>query len=362
MSAPAPRAVVLNLGRTGSMGEPRRVATWTALLERSGLEVITVPLLTEHRSRTPRLRDTAGLARGLTVPEALAWSIESVIQRLEQLRPRLLICITARAYHPTLVGLDGCGTVLDFVDSLARSYRDRAGISAGWRRPAFALLARSHRRFEAGAHPLPLHRVAAGWRDAGELNAEWLPILAPETAPVDPAGADRDILFFGNLSYPPNVEAVQRLSRIWPALIRRRPGTTAILAGATPSTEVRRLAGLHGWELVADFRDLRETCGRARIAVATLDHTAGIQIKVLEAAAMGLAQVVTPAALDGMAPGFPATVGADDAGLVDGIVHLLGDETARVEQAEASRRHVQDRYSVARWTPWTAALLASAAA
>jgi hypothetical protein len=344
------------------MGERRRVATWEALLGRSGLEVISIPLLSEHRLRVPRPREASRLARGLTVPEALAWSVDGVRRRVEQLRPRLLICVTGRAYHPALVGLGGCSAVLDFVDSLARSYRDRAGISAGWRRHGFALLAGSHRRFEAGtAHP-PLLRVAAGWRDARELGADWLPILAPEAVPADPAGADRDVIFFGNLSYPPNVEAVQRLSRIWPALLRRRPGTTAMLAGAAPATEVRRLAGLHGWELVADFRDLGETCGRARIAVAPLDHTAGIQIKVLEAAAMGLAQVVTPEALDGMAPGFPAIVGANDAGLIDGIVRLLDDERTRVEQAEACRRHVKEQYSVTRWTPWTAALLAPTAA
>ncbi len=361
MNAAAPRAAVLHLGRAGSMGEPRRVATWADLLRASGLEVVTIPLLTDHGVGIPRPGGLSALARGRTVPETLAWSAHGVTSRLEHLGPRLVVCITARAYHPALAELRGCGTVLDFVDSLARSYRDRAGIGTGWRRPAFALLARSHRGFEAAAHPR-LHRVAAGWRDAADLGADWLPVLVPEAAPADANAAERDLIFFGNLAYPPNVAAVRRLSRIWPALLRRRPGTTAMLAGATPTVEVRRLAALHGWELIADFGDLQETCARARIAVAPLDHTAGIQVKVLEAAAMGLAQVVTPAALEGMAPGFPATVGADDAGLIDGISHLLEDEPARRHQAEASRRHVRDGYSVTRWTPWTAGLLASAAA
>jgi hypothetical protein len=357
------RALILHLGRSGAMGEQRRVASWTEMFNATGSEVVTVSLLAQHPAPRvlPRPADLRRVWEGRVVPEVLAWSPRSVRALLERVHPRLVVCVSARAYHPALAGCAGV-TVLDFVDSLARSYGDRGVLSRGWRRRGFAALSTAHRRFEAGP-PLPrVRRVAAGWRDAADLGAEWVPILAPALARV-PAGAARfDLAFFGNLCYPPNVAAVRRLSRLWPALQRRRPGTSALIAGATPSPEVWRLAARHGWELIPDFTDLRATCALARLAVAPLDHTAGIQIKVLEAAALGIAQVVTPEALEGMAPGFPATVAPDDGSLIEGVCRLLDDSALRTARADAAWTHVRDEYSIERWRHWALSAISETAA
>jgi glycosyltransferase involved in cell wall biosynthesis len=352
------RAVILYLGRPGSMGERRRVASWSEMLTAAGADVDAIALLAHHPAGRfpPRTSDLRHVWRGSSVPEVLAWSPSSVAKLLQRLRPNVLVCVSARAYHPMLIA-HADTTVLDFVDSLARSYRDRGQLSHGWRRAGFAALSWSHSRFERRSAIRGLRRVAAGWRDAADLGAEWLPILAPSSPSIEAAATTRDIVFFGNLCYPPNVAAVRRLSRLWPALERRRPGTTALLAGATPTAEVRKLARLHGWKLVADFADLHQTCGQARVAVAPLDHTAGIQIKVLEAAAMGIAQVVSPAALEGMAPGFPAMVSSDDVSFIDAICTLLDDDTLRHNLAQAAAIHVRDHYSVQKWRPWGLALI-----
>jgi glycosyltransferase involved in cell wall biosynthesis len=251
--------------------------------------------------------------------------------------------------------------VLDFVDSLARSYHDRALISTSVaHRALFRGLSVAHRRFERTPVPASVRRVAAGWSDARHLNAEWIPILAPLHEPLRTGHEDVDVIFFGNLSYLPNVDALRRLARIWPELRRRSPTISGMIAGARPTPEIRDLAREHSWEVVADFDNLRSVASRARLACFPLTHTAGIQIKVLEAASLGLAQVVSPPALAGLEPGFPVTVADGDAAMVDAILSLLGDNARRSVEAADARRCVVDLYGAARWTPWTSSLLEDA--
>ena len=353
-----PRALIVHLGRDRSMGARCRVETWTRLLEAGGAIVTDLPLLGARRPDSlPHLRDAGAVLRGRAVPETQAWRVDGVLRRIEAVAPDVVICVTARAYHPR-IATAAPSTVLDFVDSLARSYHDRALIAQSLpQRVLFHTLSAAHRRFEHSTLPPGVRRVAAGWSDAHHLDAEWVPILAPHTAPANGDRADVDLIFFGNLSYLPNIEAVRRLARIWPALQARYTGISAIIAGARPPSEVRDLARRCSWTLVADFDELAPVARRARLACFPLAHTAGIQIKVLEAAALGLAQVVCGPALAGLEPGFPAAVADDDRTLVEKTLELLRDNGQRLAQADAAQRCAQELYGVDRWRPWISSLL-----
>jgi glycosyltransferase involved in cell wall biosynthesis len=143
---------------------------------------------------------------------------------------------------------------------------------------------------------------------------------------------------------------------MWPSILERRPGTTARIAGANAGERTRRLAASFGWEVVADFPDVGELCAGSRLALVPLEHTAGIQIKVLEAAAVGLAQVVTPAAIRGMRPGFPVTVAATDDEMVTAVVELLDDPRRRAREGAAAARHMARHYTAAAWSAWPSTL------
>src|SRR5206468_2852672 len=103
----------------------------------------------------------------------------------------------------------------------------------------FQGLAATSRRFERRDPGAGVRTVAAGWDDARCLAAEWVPIVVEPPAPSRAHGPDCDLLFFGNLAYPPNVAAVERLARLWPSVLRQRPGTTARIAGANPTQATR---------------------------------------------------------------------------------------------------------------------------
>jgi glycosyltransferase involved in cell wall biosynthesis len=355
----APVVAIVHLARPGSFGAKARVAGLTEVFEGAGASVTQVRLLEDHRqSLSGALRPgLAAVLGGGTVPEAMSWNRRSVRAQLDSLRPDVVLCMTARAYHPALLR-GRWHLVLDYVDCLSDSYRDRARIVG--RRPvalAFSALAATSRRFERRTAPAGMSRIAAGWTDAKALGAEWIPITEGSAPAIADTAAEHDVLFLGKLSYPPNVEAIERLARVWPTLQRRRPGTTALLAGASPRPAIVQLANQLGWTVQADFDDVERVLASARLGVVPLVHASGIQTKILAAAARGLAQVVDPIACAGFAPGFPLQRAGDDDALVEAIARLLDDESERRQLGAAARVHVAETYSAPHWSPWARRLL-----
>lgn len=341
------------------MGEVRRVASWTSVLRAAGADAVSIPLLRDHRTtlRSSSTGQLGAVVRGATVPESLSWSVSSLQSTLRRLSPDLVVCVTARVFHPAVSDHAGA-LVLDYVDRLGVSYRDRARIvSPGPRRLVLRALAAANGHFERRTPGPAVRCVAAGWQDAAALAAEWFPILAEPQPAVDPTLAHHDVLFFGNLAYPPNVDAVERLSAMWPALLRRRPGTTALIAGANPSDHIARLVSRSGWELRTDFPDVKALCSSARLAVVPLEYASGIQCKVIEAAAVALPQVLSPAALAGLRPGFPATVASTDDEFVLRITELLDDPEGSRREGLAAQRHLGGHYTAHAWSAWARSLL-----
>jgi glycosyltransferase involved in cell wall biosynthesis len=221
----------------------------------------------------------------------------------------------------------------------------------------FAALARAAGRFERG-HGVPA-ATAAGWSDAEALGVRWLPNVLDPPDVASSAVAEADLLFFGNLSYEPNVAALETLRRVWPAVQRRRPGTTLLVAGAGGDA-VRAGAPPHGWIVEGRFDDVARLCGRARVAVAPLHHASGIQNKVLEAAAAGLPQVLTPQAAAGLRPGFPCVLADGDDALADALVELLEDPARASALGAQARDEILSTYVPAAWADTVRDLLATA--
>src|SRR5207253_618307 len=86
--------VVVHLGRPQGMGEQRRVASWRAIADATGVAVSEIVLLRDHRRRRPNAGTVAAVVRGRAVPETAAWSAGSVAGELARRRPDLVVCVT----------------------------------------------------------------------------------------------------------------------------------------------------------------------------------------------------------------------------------------------------------------------------
>jgi glycosyltransferase involved in cell wall biosynthesis len=348
---------VIHLGRPQARGEVRRVRSWSDVIRAAGASPVSLPLLPLRPVPADLATGALSVVSGRRAPETLAWSPRRLRHALHDVGATHAIALTTRAFVPS--GVDDLrGVVLDFVDRLSVSYRDRSRIVASpLRRASFRSLGRLHGRVEQRIQR-PQLTAAAGWEDARQLDATWVPVTVEPVDPSRSAEAPVDLLFTGNLSYPPNVDAVHLLVEVVDHMARTGPVPTVVLAGATPAPAVRALAQRRGWQVVADFADPAPLYAAARVAIAPLRYTAGIQIKVLDAATFGVPVVATPEALAGFDPDLPALSAHGAAGLAAHVRELLADPSRQVALGAELRDHVLAKYAPGRFGEWLRRALA----
>ncbi|HEX8426008.1 glycosyltransferase [Hymenobacter sp.] len=160
------------------------------------------------------------------------------------------------------------------------------------------------------------------------------------------AAKTHDMLFCGNMSYHPNVDAVEFLAlEILPLVRRTHPSARLLIAGTTPAPRVLALASeavtVSGW-----IDDIRDAYAAARVFVAPMRVGTGLQNKLLEAMAMELPCVTTPLANNALHGrlGQDILVGESTAELADCITSLLTDATKATHLATHGRLFVQEYY------------------
>ncbi len=341
-------AAVLHSGRNATGGAVR-MRSWGDLLATQGLDVVEVSFGDHRASPLDVARMAPALAAGRVVPEAASWDGAAVRRRLDALAPDVVLLQTARAYQP-IVAEGPWRTVLDMIDRLSVSYDQRAEIGSGPRAVALKLLADRHRRFEQRLGQLGLPVLFAGKGDADAGTGDWVPITVDHVEPVAPKAADHrfpyDAVFFGSLSYAPNIEGLRWLASAEAELAQLR----ILIAGRTPTAEVRELAMTNGWTLVEDFPDLAWLAEQAPVSLAPLRSAAGIQCKVLEAAALGMAQVVTPTALAGLGGELPARIADTPAAYAAAIAELNADPAGCRRLGADAFAAIRSRFTAAAWT------------
>jgi len=169
-----------------------------------------------------------------------------------------------------------------------------------------------------------------------------------------PAGRDpepRRVLFIGSFAHLPNLMAIEFfLKDVWPSL---RGVRLHIVAGARHEyflSHYRDRVAVNldqpGVELEGFVADVRPAYERAAVVIAPLVASAGTNIKILEAMAMGRAIVSTPAGVNGLdlEPGEDFLLTRTGAEMSAGIERLLADPGARHRLEINARRRVERAY------------------
>ena len=136
-----------------------------------------------------------------------------------------------------------------------------------------------------------------------------------------------DLVFTGNMSYAPNVNAVEYLAdEILPIVWKSRPETTLYIAGATPDPRVKKAASdkiiVSGW-----LDDIRTAYAESRVFIAPMRIGTGLQNKLLEAMSMRLPAITSPLANAslGAKPNEEILVGSNAEEIAQHIITLLTD-------------------------------------
>ncbi len=202
-------------------------------------------------------------------------------------------------------------------------------------------------RARSAASAVEAEAIAArhGWPVQSIPNAVELP---PASGRSRPSSGDRVVLFVGNLTYGPNVEAVQELVReVLPPLRRRLDGSVRVRV---------RLVGEHGGalsglagpgvELPGFVEDLAPEYAAADAVVAPLRHGGGTRIKLLEAFAYGVPVVASPVAAAGLdvSDGHHLVITGDPEQTAEAVASILLDGERSARLAAAAGTLVRERY------------------
>ena len=169
-------------------------------------------------------------------------------------------------------------------------------------------------------------------------------------APWQGTPSTDELVFEGNMSFAPNVDAAQWFVRdILPLIHRERPAAHLSLVGNRPAPEVQTLAG-EAVTVTGFVDDVRPYLGRAAVFVCPMRMGAGIKNKILQAWAMGKAVVGTPECLGGLEaqPGVNIEVARSAEEFARVALALLADPERAAALGRAARATIERHYTWAR--------------
>ncbi|MGB6848245.1 MAG: glycosyltransferase [Thermoanaerobaculia bacterium] len=242
---------------------------------------------------------------------------------------------------PYVESVSGSPYVIDTHNILHDYYARRSAQATNpVAKSAFAIEARRLRRYELRAL-----RGARLILTCSREEQEMLLALDPELrVEVVPNGVDSryfapvvsdafenppDLVFLGDMAYPPNHDAAVGFVRsVFPELVRRDKQVRLIVVGKSPQRELLALAAGRSDLLVTGFvDDVREYLGRARVFLVPVRYGSGTRLKILSAFSMGIPTVSTTLGAEGIRcrDGHDISIADEPAAMAEAVHRLLTD-------------------------------------
>ena len=190
---------------------------------------------------------------------------------------------------------------------------------------------------ELGAEPERL-RVLPNLPDPALLERPALSFAAVELV----------ILYFGTLSWPPNIEGLQHfLSSVFPLLRQRVPVARFVVAGKGAPAWLERLARrTTGVEFVGPVEEAEPLYRQARVFIEASRSGGGTRLKVLNALARGLPVVASPEGAEGLelVAGEHLLIASGAESTAEAIRRLLSEDGLWQTLSENGRALVRSHY------------------
>jgi polysaccharide biosynthesis protein PslH len=249
----------------------------------------------------------------------------------------------------------GLPKTLDYMDTLSKGMERRTENAPFYLRPLFRTETRRLIAYENLMMDLFDRRTIISVQDRellyhpqrGEVTVVPNGVDIDHFTPMD-VEKKYDLLFTGNMNYPPNIDSVLYLvQRVLPLVRRERPGTSLLISGVDPGARVRDLAAndplitVSGW-----VKDIRDSYASARVFAAPMQIGTGLQNKLLEAMAMRIPCVTSALANNavGAEPGGCILIGKDPEEYAAHILTLLNDPEVRERIAGNGHRFVRSTF------------------
>ncbi len=224
---------------------------------------------------------------------------------------------------------------IDYMDAFAKGMERRINGASFPMKQIYRMEYYRLRNYEARVYQWFKNKIIISEQDLNSLY-----IANIDDVKVIPNGVDTDyflptlkekkydIIFFGNMSYPPNVSAALYLCKdILPELLKTFPHLKVVIAGADPSREVQSLANKN-IEITGWVDDMRTVIAQSKIALAPMLIGTGLQNKLLQAMAMQIPCITSTLANNalGAVHGESILVGRTTEDYVKHVTTLLNDQ------------------------------------
>ena len=185
--------------------------------------------------------------------------------------------------------------ILDYMDVFSKGIERRMRTEPFYLKPLFKCEQRRLVHYEAKVFD---------WFDASTIisnqDKNLIQHVQRDEIIVVPNGVDLDffypaqgiksfeILFNGNMNYPPNIEAAEYLcKKVLPIVHQKKPNVKVLISGTSPSARVLNLVS--NKVVVSGYvPDVRVNFSKCMMLVAPMQSSIGLQNKLLEAMAMGI--------------------------------------------------------------------------
>lgn len=156
---------------------------------------------------------------------------------------------------------------------------------------------------------------------------------------------DHDFVFVGNMSYPPNIDAVQYIHE---NILPNFPQSKLLVSGSSPHQSIVELANksnqitITGW-----VDDIRTSYARGKIFLAPMMIGTGMQNKLLEAMALGIPCITTPLANNAIKAKHAVEIfeGSSSTEMNALVKDLLHNIELQASIGKAGREFVKSNYS-----------------
>ena len=244
--------------------------------------------------------------------------------------------------------------IIDYMDSLSKGMERRIKISNIFIKPFVIMEFQRLKRFENLAFEFFNKHIIISQNDRKEIAHHKKNEIEIIGNGIDTEYFKRintdikyELVFIGNLSYLPNIEAANYIAKkIVPRLKETYPNIKILIAGSSPSTRVLRLANknieVQGW-----VKDIRKTYSSGKIFFAPMSIGSGLQNKLLEAMSIGIPCITSE--LSNLS--LKATdkenilIGNSVSDYVNQINSLLKNDIKRKEIGDKGRKYVIENYN-----------------
>ena len=281
-----------------------------------------------------------------------SWIQRKVNSILKEIAPAHVYCQLIRVAE-YVKNYHDCQKTLDYMDALSKGMERRIDNAFGPKKWLFKIESKRLGRYERQIFDYFENHTIISSQDRNY-------IMHPrkDSITLIPNGVDDkffeeaeavkkyDLVFTGNMGYPPNVEAAQYIKEaILPILMKVKPDVNCLISGANPHPSLKNLTTnqfhVGGW-----VEDMRESYRSASIFIAPMMIGTGLQNKLLEAMAMGLPCITTTLANNALMaiPGKQILIADDAATFSKQIIRLTESEELFNQIALAGKDFVRKNY------------------